>query len=296
MTRTAPERAVYIEVTFDVPRATADAVCNFIIENICSGLVLEEPDDLVTTGIKFYVSFDDDKDFKNQLEAYFQSLLGDTLAEIPDITTAEVETVEWEKQYRESVTPVWITEDIVVRPPWGEPPVGVTHEIIIEPKMAFGTGKHETTRSVMCAMQKIGCQGARFLDIGCGSGVLSVLASRLGAKYIKAVDYDIIAIDNCRENLEINQVTTPADIVLGSIEQCQHDAPFQVICANIIRSTILAMLPRLKSLTAEGGTLIISGILCEEQKEISGALTALGLTDFDVRPDNDWLTYTVRRF
>ncbi len=121
------------------------------------------------------------------------------------------------------------------------------------------------------------------------------MAARLGAEYIKAVDYDIVAVDNCRENFQINQVDVPNDIVLGSIETCQHDQPYQMICANIIRHTILEMLPRLKSLVAEGGSLIISGILCEEQQELSEALRDQGLSDFDVRPDNDWLTFTIRR-
>ena len=131
--------------------------------------------------------------------------------------------------------------------------------------------------------------------MGCGSGILSILADQMGASYIKAVDYDLAAIVNCRENFEINQVSAAHDVVAGSIEKCEQDEPYQFVCANIIRSSILTMLGSLLRLTADGGRLVLSGLLDKDEEAVSGALGEHGQDDFSIMCDEDWLTYSIRK-
>jgi len=131
--------------------------------------------------------------------------------------------------------------------------------------------------------------------MGCGSGILSVLADQMGAAYIKAVDYDLAAVANCRENFEINGVRTPHEILVGSIEKCGRDEPYHCVCANIIRTTIITMLDRLLHLTLPDGILVLSGLLEKDESPIADALRGYGQTSFQTYRDEEWLTFTVEK-
>lgn len=284
----------YLEVSFDVPRDYCDAVCNFIIESITGGIVLEEEDGRPEVGLRFYVPLDDVTGFRRRLDDYLEALVEQGMERLPEISTQAVHSADWEAAYRQSVRPIRVLDDVGVRPPWFDRDPEVTYDIIIEPKMAFGTGQHETTRSCLAAVRQSMHEGYRVLDVGCGSGILAVLADKLGAKYIKAIDYDAAAVDNCRENFEINEVKAGFDICLGSIEQADGDPPYEMVIANIITDTIVEMLPQLKAVTESGGVLILSGILDRYADDLDKALKRHGLHDFDIMDDNEWRTYIVR--
>jgi len=285
----------YTEAKVEIPRLLADAVSNFIIENISSGLILEEEEGSPVTGITFYVPLNGKKEWRSLLTGYLSCLVDDSGAIITHIEERQIENVEWEKQYRQSVTPILIGEDIVIRPPWCAAEPGVKYDIVIEPKMAFGTGRHETTRLCLKLVRERFRPGMRFLDVGCGSGILSILADKMRASFIKAIDKDPIAVENCRENFQANQVRTPNEILLGSIEKCKGDLPYDFICTNIIKSTILSMLSDLAALMADKGILVLSGLLDWDEIEVSARLKQARLTTFSILRDNEWLTYAVSK-
>ena len=290
---TSSDRPDYRELRLEAPRHHADAVCDFIIQYITGGLVLDEEEQSSKTGITFYVPKHEEKEMLTHLAQFVSSLEGMSSFAEGDIVSRETQGSEWEEAYRRSVTPVIVGDDIIVRPPWSDPMSAYKHQIIIEPKMAFGTGRHETTRSCLAVIHNRFQTGASFLDLGCGSGILSILAAQMGARYIKAIDYDLTAVDNCRENFVVNDVQARHDIVFGSIEKTTGDEPYNFVCSNIIKTTILDMLPRLRTLTKPGGLLVMSGLLNQDEADISNALTRLGLTDFTILRDGDWLTFTV---
>ncbi len=211
------------------------------------------------------------------------------------IISHEINNVEWVSAYRDSIKAVRIEPDILVRPPWARPQEGITHDIIIEPKMAFGTGTHETTRSCMHVIRERFRSGQRFLDLGCGSGILSILAAQLGAAYIKAIDYDLLAVDNSVENFAVNDVAVPNDILLGSIEKAAGDQPYDFVCANIIKSAILETVDKLVAATARPGTLVLSGLLQQDLDDIGQALRRLGVDRYETLPDNEWRTLVITR-
>lgn len=283
----------FIEVTLRVPREQCDAVCNYIVENITNGMVLEDEEDDPTIGVIFYVPSEESQEFRLPLEQYLAAILPPD--QRPEIREKIVKNVEWEEQYRASIQPIWITDDLQVRATWHTPDLKAVYDLIIEPKMAFGTGTHETTRSCLQIIRNKFTSGSRFLDLGAGSGILSILADKMGASYIKAIDYDLVAVENCRENFELNGVRAPHQVLFGSIDKCAGDPPYEFVCANIIKSTILPMLPRLVQLTARGGLLVLSGLLDSDETDTTAALAAVGLTDITILRDNKWLTYTVRR-
>jgi ribosomal protein L11 methyltransferase len=285
----------YIEARLESPREHADAICDFIIQNIANGIVLEDEEDSPVVGIQFYVSDDKSGTYKQLLSEYVSTIFTKTGIPVPDITEKKIKNVEWIAEYKASIKPLRIANDIAVRPQWHDPLPDAKFDIVIEPRMAFGTGSHETTRSVMLAVREKFQPGMRFLDLGTGSGILSILSAKMGASYIKAIDYDLVAVQNSKENFIINSVEVPHDILFGSIEKCQGDKPYDFVCANIIKSTILPMLPRLVELTAPSGLLVLSGLLEQDADEISAALNGLGQTDFSILTDNKWLTYTVKK-
>jgi ribosomal protein L11 methyltransferase len=284
----------YIEARLEVPREYADAVCDFIIQNIAGGIVLEDEDDSPTVGIQFYVG-EAKTGYREQLAGYLASILSDRGIPVPAISERRIKNLEWINEYRASIKPIRIANDVVVRPPWHAPLPNTRYDIVIEPRMAFGTGSHETTRSCIRLIREQLQPGTRFLDLGTGSGILSILAAKMGATYVKAIDYDLTAVQNAKENFAVNDVSVPYDILFGSMEKCELDEPYDFVCANIIKSTILPMLGVLVKLTCSGGTLMLSGLLPQDEEDISAALRALGEPDFSILRDNKWLTYAVRK-
>ncbi len=287
----------WIDLSVEVPGSVCDAVCNFIIENLSSGVVLEDEDDSDVTVVRFYVPENDVGESRRKLHAYLSSLhaMDNDLVSMPEIREKKIKSAEWEDEYRKSVKITLIGDNVAVRPPWESPLDNVKYDIIIEPKMAFGTGAHESTRGCLLSISGNLTPGVRFLDLGCGSGILSILADKMKAGYIKAVDFDILAVENCGENFLINSVSAPHDIIHGSIEKCEDDEPYGFVCANIIKNTILEMLDRLNKLTASGGILVLSGLLDEDVPAISDGLKALGLADISIYPENEWRTLTIRK-
>jgi ribosomal protein L11 methyltransferase len=283
---------VYFEARLVVPNNLVDAVTDFIVQNIVTGLVLEEEENARNTVIIFYIPPELSDSYRSPLMAYLSGIHADIDWE-QRITSKEIHNVKWENEYRKSIRPFKVAEDVLVRPPWAEPSESVVYEIIIEPKMAFGTGTHETTRSCLRVIREQFQKEQRFLDLGCGSGILSILADKLGAKFIKAVDYDPIAVDNCAENFAINTVRTTHEILLGSLEACDGDDAYDFIAANIIKSTLLPWLPRLVELTVPGGKLMLSGLLAEDLEEITAGLSDLSQTNCSVIPENAWRTVIV---
>lgn len=285
----------YIEARVEVPSELTDVVCDFIIENITSGLVIEEEEKSNLAGVIFYVSTDNDGTFRDRLKEYLSGLVNDRMPEPPQLRERIIDDIDWIEKYRKSARPAWIGNDIVVRPQWHQLETLVKYDIILEPRMAFGTGSHETTQTCLRMIREHFQPGMRFLDVGTGSGILSILADKMGASYIKAVDNDPVAIDNCRENFRINNVSTVHDIQPGSDECCKTDEPFQFVCANIIKSTILPMLPGLLSKTAIDGVLVLSGLLEEDRSEIEESLRQQGQDKISLQRQNEWVTYVIRR-
>jgi len=289
----APVPEAYLEVRVELPKELVDAACDFIIEHIASGIVLEDEEDAATTGLIFYVP-EDRTEYRVGLEQFLSRQIPERLASVPEIRERRVAHTEWLDRYRESVKLIRITDDLIVRPSWISP-TSDQYQLILEPRMAFGTGSHATTRSCLKIIRERFKPCGRFLDMGCGSGILSVLADQMGAAYIKAVDYDLAAVANCRENFEINGVRTPHEILVGSIEKCGRDEPYHCVCANIIRTTIITMLDRLLHLTLPDGILVLSGLLEKDESPIADALRGYGQTSFQTYRDEEWLTFTVEK-
>ena len=174
----------FIEVSVELPHQFVDAVSAFISENIANGLVFEELE--TYTIVKFYLPKENQENYEQKLQYYFKSLveIHDDFPEDVSIKEKVIENVEWEEAYKESVKAVLIGKDVSVRPPWDEKPPEAMYDIVIEPKMAFGTGSHETTRSCLEIIRHNLKPEKTFLDMGCGSGILSILADQLKVKSI----------------------------------------------------------------------------------------------------------------
>ncbi len=284
-----------LEIKIDIPNDQVDVFCDFVTVNICNGLVLEDEIDTLYTTLIFYLQPDDSDKKLGILNGYLEKFSKSENIDLPKVIKRKINKISWEDEYKKNVQPVIIEDQIIVRPPWLSNTNEYKYDIVIEFKMAFGTGKHETTRSCLKLMLEHFKNGNKFLDMGCGSGVLSILADQLGVTYIKAIDYDVVAIENCKENFKFNNVSAPYDILFGSIEKCSDDKPYDFVCANIIRSTILEMIDKLIEITADDGVLLLSGLLQPDLDEINAALKRNNISDISVYPDNEWRTLIIKK-
>jgi ribosomal protein L11 methyltransferase len=177
---------------------------------------------------------------------------------------------EWEKNFH----PVIVGNFCAVRAFFHEAVTGVEHELVITPKMSFGTGHHATTFMMMEAMQGLDFAGKNVLDFGTGTGVLAILAERLGAASVLAIDHDDWSIENARENIAENQCV---HIILEKNETIRSNELFSIILANINKNIILQELDAMRQHLPEGGVILLSGLLQEDQAEIEKKAGQLNL-------------------
>ncbi len=169
-----------------------------------------------------------------------------------------IEHKNWNEEWEKNFQPVLIGDFCAIRASFHEPVTGVKNEIIITPKMSFGTGHHPTTCLMIEAMEKIDFRGKSVFDFGTGTGVLAILAEKLGASDITAVDIDNWSIENIKENIAENQCSV---ISVKKADGIHSTKKFDIILANINKNVILPNLGSLRQQLAIGGVLLVSGLL-----------------------------------
>jgi ribosomal protein L11 methyltransferase len=178
----------------------------------------------------------------------------------------ELENKNWNEQWESSFQPLLIEDFVLVRTTFHPENINVQYQIIIEPKMSFGTGHHPTTAQMMQNMRLVDLKNKRVLDCGSGTGILSILAEKLGARTCIALDNDVWCYQNCIENIELNecQVVQPE---IGDLEKLK-DYRFDCILANIHRNFLVEHMELLAGTLTLNGNLLVSGFYSEDAKLI----------------------------
>ena len=222
---------------------------------------------------------------------------------MPEPVARLVREEDWAHAWKRHYKPMRIGKRVLLTPAWEEPNALPDDVVVrLEPGMAFGTGLHPTTRLCVAALEKWVSQGDSLLDIGTGSGVLSVVAAKLGAKLVIATDIDPLAIRAAKENARLNGVPiAPNQLIVeqGSIPAGQ-DGRFSVVVANILAEILIGLFEAaydnvpLAATLAPGGHLILSGILEEKAEGVVAAAARQGLREVERRQEGDWVAVTVR--
>jgi ribosomal protein L11 methyltransferase len=221
-------------------------------------------------------------------DAARSSLVSSLGGHVLDLIPVEVDDEDWARRSQADLRSVRIG-DIVIAPPWDAPPD--PGAIIINPSTGFGTGHHATTRLCVELLQAIDVRGRRVLDIGTGSGVLAIVAARLGAAGVVAVDNDPDAIRNAHENVRRNHVESLLDVRLADLADVVDRA--DVLLANLTGALLAGQADRLDSLAAPAASAILSGFGPEDSHGIASAWT--GWSVRDRRRDGDWAAVVLEK-
>jgi len=192
----------------------------------------------------------------------------------------------WNKKWEEGYEPILVEDKCIVRASFHPPQPNFPIEIIINPKMSFGTGHHETTYLMMKAQLSLDHNKKAVLDAGCGTGILSVLAKKLGSDKVIAYDNDNWVIENVQENFKINH--TQGEILLGTIQKLNFIAHFDIILANINKNVLLQDIPFYAKLLKGGGHLLLSGFYESDLPEIKAMAEQNALQLVTSNTKNDW--------
>lgn len=201
-------------------------------------------------------------------------------------TSHLIPKTNWNSQWEENFEPIQVDNFCGIRASFHAPITDVAHEIVITPKMSFGTGHHATTQMMIKLMQQLHFDGKKVFDFGCGTGILAILASKLQASSIIAVDHEEWACENALENAKVNN--TDIVVIEGSMEQVA-DRDFDIILANINRNILLQYMQDLAFKTKKDGVILMSGLLLEDKNIIVSAAAAEGIIFDTELALNGWI-------
>lgn len=194
----------------------------------------------------------------------------------------------WNEEWEKNFDPVVVGDFCAIRADFHPAFPNVAHEIVINPKMAFGTGHHETTHMMMETMENMDFVGKKVLDYGCGTGILAVLAIKLGATHVEAIDIEEESYLNTLENKDRNN--TPSIIALHGTLPDVIGNEYDIILANINRNVILESLPSLYQKVKTGGFLVVSGFLEQDENLLVEATAKNGFNLINTRRRGKWIS------
>ncbi len=305
----------WLEVSLVVNGELAEAVADVLARFAYSGVMMEqgvkyndEEDAGTPTGpitVRAYLEMDDKiEETRQKLE---QSLyyLG-MIQPIPAPTYKQIADQNWMEAWKQHYKPILIGRRLVIVPAWMDSPDPNRIPIKIDPGMAFGTGTHPTTQLCLELMEKAindireSNNEFRIIDVGCGSGILSIAALKLGAKQALGVDIDAGSVKNARENADSNGIGDEFILGVGSVDEIKkgqfaiRKAP--LVLANILAPVIIRLFDAgLADLIEDHGAIILSGILQEQEERVVEAGQAKGLRRNERRQMGDWVAFTMRR-
>jgi ribosomal protein L11 methyltransferase len=304
------------EIAVTTTEEAEEAVANLFYEIGAAGVVIGDPgavlrydadelwdsyevDELAEAGnivIKGYLPVDD------ALKARLQ-YLKDELARIGEyftdylakVSLAEISEEDWSTSWKAYYKPEKIGRKIVIVPSWEQydaKPEEIT--VTLDPGMAFGTGNHPTTALSIRLLEKYLQKDDIVIDVGTGSGILAIVAAKLGGKEVHAYDLDTVAVRVAKENVRENKVehivsTSYNDLLAGV------DIKADLIVSNIIADIIIKLIPQALNCLVDGGHFIVSGILIERWPDVYQALTKHGLTIIEMNEMDDWVTAVARK-
>jgi ribosomal protein L11 methyltransferase len=217
----------------------------------------------IEAGFEAYVEGDAfDNDLLNQLKEKYNQVnpLQFSLTQIPK--------QNWNEEWEKNVKPIIVDDRCLVRAAFHNIEKKYPYEIIITPKMSFGTGHHQTTHLMISRQMKMDHQNKRVMDAGCGTAILSIMASKLGAKEVEAFDIDEWSATNGVENAENNQCSN-IHLQLGTIEEVKLNGKFDIILANINKNILLAEMDQYASYLEPGGLLLLSGFYTQDIDDLN---------------------------
>lgn len=239
-----------------------------------------------TDGILGYIqqnSFDEEKLMALQIFSRPEVKISYQYSEMPNINWNE----EWEKNF----DPILVEDKVLIRAEFHNPNPDL-HEIVIQPKMSFGTGHHPTTHLMVTQMLEIDFQQKTVLDMGCGTSVLAIFAKQRGAKRVEAIDIDEWSVENSIENAQRNNVEL--EISRGTAESLGKDH-FDIILANINRNILISDIPVYTCVLNEGGLLLLSGLCFFDVDDILEVCTAQNLELKKQRQREEWVSLLLKK-
>lgn len=236
---------------------------------------------------------------KSEWTPVAESRLNEFTASFADgsITLDEIRThtnTDWNAEWEAGIEPIQISDSLVIAPSWRlteAKALNAEHIIVIDPKMSFGTGHHETTRLCLKLLEGIDCTSKSILDLGSGTGILAMYAIMQGGRRAVAIDIDEWAFNNAKENIERNGYTADViEIRLGDLSTATNpNDRFDILIANIHRNVLLAIENEIASHQQSGATLLLSGILEWDKDEITSAYKKAGYSLKRSLQENEWI-------
>ncbi len=293
----------WIELAVQADNEAVEAVTEiFSRYGYGGGVAIDEPFDQEKDGDNLRIAVDqpftvrtylpDDEGVREKIAALEQALwhLGQ-MRYVGPLTVTDRAEEDWANAWKEHFYVHRVGARTVIRPPWREY-ARQEGDIVIEldPGMAFGTGLHPSTQLCLIALEERMRPGMRVLDVGVGSGVLTIAAARHGAAAIDAVDVESVAVRATRDNVARNELTTPIQVAVGTVEETAEFAErYDLVVANIIARIIIELSRALLAACAPGGRLITSGIIIDRADEVEAALATAGLTAIEQHQMGDWV-------
>ena len=305
----------WIELSVATDAEGAEAAAALLNEFVSGGAVIEETllaeaGETIEPGraftVRAFFSPDDRAGLARAEEALWHLA---QLRSMTDPRTRELAEEDWAEAWKKHYTIVHLGQSLVIKPSWLEY-TPRADEIVVEldPGMAFGTGLHPTTRLCMIALEEYAAnlakvsstslrsaqdepsQGFRMIDVGAGSGILSITAAKLGARDILALDLDPIAVETAARNVALNHAESVVRVERGSIDADAHRNLFDLVCINILAEVICELAPAVASALRPGGSVIASGILDYKAGDVVDALRAVGIETVERKQEEDWVT------
>jgi ribosomal protein L11 methyltransferase len=266
----------YYQIDFELPEALAEAVLAVLASEGYQAFEERE------SGLSAYIS---DQEFKEEKLDEILKLWFPKAAIRYSVNW--IAPRNWNREWEENYPSVYIDTFCQIVPSFREPKPGYSWTLVIQPKMSFGTGHHETTRLMILQMKEIDFKEKDVLDMGCGTGILGILAHKMGAAKVTGIDIDPWSYENAGENISLNQ--TEVEILIGDVEKIP-DRKFDIVIANINRNVLLADGMAYIDHLKPGGNLLISGFLDQDEANLEEYFTGAGLCKMSRKAERNWIS------